>query len=452
MKIGKVKSKYISSSLRLNSDFHLSEGIVYDRLFKTKEYKLLGELTKDIYCAGRSKRIYVSKEYGFPYLGNTDIMSSSPLEGCNYASKKFWKEKKGFLKNGMILTGRVGQNTVGAYSFANIDLEGTLGSDNVIRIINNGKVKNGFLYAFLASKYGYYLSRRHISGNAQPFITEDMLSRLPIPIFPESKQQEIHNLIIEASELRVEANRLLRKAVEYFENIVGESETHLNFQTGKISSVSLKAFHKRLDSQYQLLWKDLFKEQRKNLHYEKIWSFAKNIYVGGRSKRIYVEKGIPFLSSSDMMLYNPKRSCKKVSKNTPNLSSMLVSKKDILISRSGTVGNSILVGEELNGTAISEHALRLVIDPNKISPNYVFCFLKTKYGMKSMEASSFGSVIITLNEDLIGNINIPVLSIEQQNEINLKIEQYLRDMDQSVIKENIAIDLIEKEIESWQEY
>jgi type I restriction enzyme S subunit len=129
---------------------------------------------------------------------------------------------------------------------------------------------------------------------------------------------------------------------------------------------------------------------------------------------------------------------------------MKVSKKDILISRSGTVGNTVLVGDDLTDVAISEHALRLVVDPEVISPNYVYCFLKTKYGTRCMEASSFGSVIITLNEDLIGNIDLPILPTKDQKHIENLIEEYLINMDLSTAKENEAIDLIEKEIESWQ--
>lgn len=206
----------------------------------------------------------------------------------------------------------------------------------------------------------------------------------------------------------------------------------------------------RLDSQYQLLWKSLLKEQKSQIEYIPISGLVKNIFVGGRGKRMYVENGIPFLSSSDMMLYNPKRNCKKVSKNTPGLKSMLVSKYDILISRSGTVGNTVIVGDDLTNTAISEHALRLVIDKDKISPNYVFCYLKTTHGKRCLEASSFGSVIITLNEDLIGNINLPILDKETINLINEMVESYISKMDLSTKKENQAIDLIEKEIESWQ--
>ncbi len=182
----------------------------------------------------------------------------------------------------------------------------------------------------------------------------------------------------------------------------------------------------------------------------KVRNVADEIFVGGRGKRNYIEKGIAFLSSSDMMLFNPKRYSKEVSKRDNNIEQMLVRKEDILISRSGTVGNTIIVGDGLNNTAVSEHALRLRINSNLMSPYYVFAFLKTKTGLKSMEASAFGSVIITLNEDLIGNIEIPILTQNIQNIISDKCKAFVKLSDMSVNKENEAISLIEKEIDLWQ--
>jgi hypothetical protein len=41
---------------------------------------------------------------------------------------------------------------------------------------------------------------------------------VPIPILPEETQQKIHSLIANASQLRVEANKLLKEAMEIFEN------------------------------------------------------------------------------------------------------------------------------------------------------------------------------------------------------------------------------------------
>ena len=71
-------------------------------------------------------------------------------------------------------------------------------------------------------------------------------------------------------------------------------------------------------------------------------------FIGNRGKRYYVnKKGIPFLSSSDMMLANPVRFSKMISKNTPGIDEMIVQPGYILISRSGTVGNTILYERHL---------------------------------------------------------------------------------------------------------
>ncbi|MEY3498591.1 MAG: hypothetical protein RL308_260, partial [Bacteroidota bacterium] len=314
---------------------------------------------------------------------------------------------------------------------------------------NEEKMLSGYLYAYLSSKYGYNLLTQSSYGGVIQHIEPHHLFELPVPLIEESKQKEIHNLIVEVSELRVKANIKLNETISLFENELNECNVKLGFQIDKISSKELFSKQKRFDSQYQVLWKKI-KSEYNELKYLKINDLASNIFVGGRGKRNYVANGTPFLSSSDMMLFNPVRTTKYISNNTPGLKSMKVEKYDILISRSGTVGNTIIVGDSLNGIVVSEHALRLKIDAAKISPNYVFAFLKTKIGKKTMEASSFGSVIITLNEDLIADIDIPILDEKLQNLISEKVENYINAIDNATNKENQAIDLIEKEIDAWQ--
>jgi restriction endonuclease S subunit len=452
MKLLNIKNSWFAESdLRLDASFHLSEGPITKIKLKKSPYKLsrLSLVTNDIYKGNIFKRCYVnSSKYGFAFMTASDMMKTD-INGGKYVSKKYTNTTNLILKKDWILISRSG--TIGNTAYTNDDFENIVGTDDLIRLIpTNKKVLGGYIYAYLSSKYGYGLLTQSGYGGVVQHIEPHHIETLPIPIFPESKQKVINNLILDASNLLVDANKLLKLAINSFEEKLNFSKTHTGFQYGKISSNSLKTFHMRLDGQYQLLWQNLKIEQKKSVKYISIIDIAKKIFVGGRGKRMYVENGIPFLSSSDMMLYNPKRNCKKVSKNTPGLKSMLVSKYDILISRSGTVGNTVIVGDDLSNTAISEHALRLVIDKDKISPNYVFCFLKTIYGKRCLEASSFGSVIITLNEDLIGNIDLPILDKETMNLINNMIEDYISKMDLSTLKENQAIDLIEKEIESWQ--
>ncbi|RRQ45676.1 methylation-associated defense system restriction endonuclease subunit S MAD5 [Chryseobacterium sp. SC28] len=450
MIIQKIKKQQIVESLRFDGSYHLSDGTLYLRKLRKMPHQELQSLCSDIFTAGRSKRIYTEKNKGFPYLSNSDVVKGNPLDGCKYNSKKYAFDEPSFLKEGMIVTGRVGAIGQTAYITSELEDNQAMGSDNIIRIVCKDKNISGYVYSFLTSKYGNTLINRLAAGGVQPYISEDMLKDIPIPILSAETQQKIHQLIVEASELRVEANRLLKEAAQIFEQELNYGRITDGAQYGKISSKDLLGFHKRLDGQYQLIWKKIKKEYNPNIQFEKIENFASSIFVGGRGKRNYVENGIPFLSSSDMMLYNPKRQAKKISPSTNGVEQMKVSKRDILISRSGTVGNTVIVGEDLNNTVISEHALRLKVNSEKISPNYVFAFLKTNMGLKAMEASAFGSVIITLNEELIGNIDLPILSNELQRVISEKIEEFISLSDKSVIKENQAIALIEKEIDLWQ--
>ena len=453
MKTVTVKNTWLSDSdLRLDASFHLSDGPVTKILLKRSPYSTttLSIESESIYTGNIFKRVYVDNNIsGFPFLTPSDMMKVN-IDGNKFVSRKHTKNREKLtIKKDWILVSCSG--TLGNTVYTNEDFHNRVATHDLIRIIPNDKnVKRGFLYSYLSSRFGYGLLTQASYGGVVKHIEPHHIQDLPIPILPNDKQEKIHNLILDSAHFREQATVLLNKAIECFEERIGESKIHLGYQHGSISSKALNNFHKRLDSQYQLIWEGLKNEEEKKFKYSKIFNYAQSIFVGGRGKRNYVENGISFLSSSDMMLFNPRRGCKKVSKNNPGLKSMIVNEKDILISRSGTVGNTVLVGKHLAETAISEHALRLVIDSSKINPNYVFCFLKTKYGMRTMEASSFGSVIITLNEDLIGNIKLPILDNESQSKINQYIETYLDNLDKATEYENKAIDTVEKEIESWQ--
>ena len=151
------------------------------------------------------------------------------------------------------------------------------------------------------------------------------------------------------------------------------------------------------------------------------------------------------------MLFNAIRESKPISKSNPGLESLLVHENDILISRSGTVGNVIIVGHDLDQCGVSEHALRLVVDERKVSPLYVFCYLKTAHAKSYMEASAYGSVIITLNEAFVCAMTMPVFKGKVYDSIVADIGEYKDKLATAADLENEAIDMEEREIESWQE-
>jgi restriction endonuclease S subunit len=453
MKVAITKNSWLKESdLRLDSSFHLSQSIQIKHLFQKSPYTLstIRNQSEKIFSGNIFKRTYVNNpQSGIPYITGSDMIKQDIDSGKYISKRQAWSLNNLILKKGWILVSCSG--TLGNTVFTNELFENKIATHDLIRIVPNDKdVIRGFLYAYLSSKYGYNLLTQSSYGGVVKHIEPEHIEEIPVPIFPENKQLEIHKLIIESAELRVEANSLLNNAIELFESSIGRTTVTISNQTDTIRFTKIKRFLSRFDGQYQIITKKLDEERTTAYPYIKIEHLAKKIFVGNRGKRNYVESGLPFLSSSDMMLFNPKRYAKQISSRTPNIENLLVNFNDILISRSGTVGNVVLVGDNLKNCTVSEHALRLVIDENKIAPQYVFCYLKTKQGKTYMEASAFGSVIITLNEELIGNIEIPIINDGHKDSIVKLINDYQKKMDASTLKENQAIQLVENEIEQWQ--
>ena len=318
-------------------------------------------------------------------------------------------------------------------------------ANNVCRLRTYDGVKKGYIAAFLKSKYGSSLLNNNASGSAIRYIEAPRIKQLLIPWLDDSIQDIADNLMMKSIKLREEASDALNRAVNLFEEAIGPSKVNLKFNYQIINSELISSKFCRFDSQYQIGKA----QQTKFANCKKIGSIALKINIGNRGKRNYVKNGIPFLSSSDIMLANPLRNCKYISKHTPSLSDMIVNKGDILISRSGTVGNTIIVGRTLSGVAVSEHAMRLVVDANIISPEYVFAYFMTKHGHDALQVLPYGSVIVTLGEDFLADVDLPILDQSKINSITEHICSYIEKQDLSIEKENKAIRMVEEEIEKW---
>lgn len=449
MKARCVKLRDVFSSMRFDGGYHNADVNVYDKVIRKHSQHTLDYYCSDIFTSGRTKRIYTEPEYGYPFLSNADVVSANPFQSCKYSSKKYGFDPNAVLKEGMILTGRVGAIGQTAFVPAFIEKAKAMGSDNIIRIVVKTSYRNGFIYAYLASKMGNLAFWKLATGGVQPFITDAMVGNLPIPVFPESFQAEVDNLIQESARLREEANDKLEEAIHLFEDSISSKEIFLGAQSATISSKQISSRFNRFDSQYQI-GKMLLTESMKAQKTIKIGDVNKMIFIGNRGKRHYVEKnGIPFLSSSDMILSNPSRFCKMISKNTPGLKGLLVNEGDILISRSGTVGNTIMVNKALAGFAVSEHAMRLVVDDQKIEPEYVYTYLRTEQGQNSLHILPYGSVIVTLGEDYLADVDLPVIKDVAKRKIVDLVKVYNNDLAISIEKENKAIKKVEDEIEKW---
>ena len=194
-KIGIISSKDIFSSInkRMEGTFHISEGKDIDKFIKEHfEWKPLGDVCSSISRPDIFKRYYVKK--GITFLGGADIFLATPDSNKKLSIAK--TENINFLKikEGTILMPRSG--TIGNVAWAHAGHAHKLASEDVIRILPNDIFMAGYIYAFLASKYGKSLIQRYIFGSVIQHIEPPHLKLVPIPIIDETTMNLIHEKIM----------------------------------------------------------------------------------------------------------------------------------------------------------------------------------------------------------------------------------------------------------------
>jgi len=209
--------------------------------------------------------------------------------------------------------------------------------------------------------------------------------------------------------------------------------------------------HLRLDARYyksHINNQEHFSDKKKTgWKYVQIKDVVQNIFYPGRFARNYVNNevdSIPFLGGtniSQLLL----RTEKRIGINSNKIDELRVKEGWILITRSGSVGIVSTVPAAWNGYAFSEHVIRIVPDDTKLSADYLFAFLKTKYAQEIIARGVYGSVIDEITPEYIGKLEIPVPKDDKafKQIVNL-IKTGEKERQKSISNLNLGIDLLEK--------
>ena len=163
---------------------------------------------------------------------------------------------------------------------------------------------------------------------------------------------------------------------------------------------------------------------------------VKDAFVGSRFKRIYTtnESDIPFFLPSDIENVFPKAS-KFISDQTKaDFEALKVHREMLLISCSGTIGKSSLVGAALDGQVFSHDLLRVSFNA-PYDLGYVYAFLNTDIGLALLRSNNYGAVIDHIEPEHLMNIPIPNAPIEMRQQIHdlIKVSYDLRDQSNELI-------------------
>lgn len=449
MKTGCIHRKSMNPcGLRFDSSYHLSDGVAVKRIIASSPYPLIfiEKAAKRIFIGDRTRRIYVKdREHGIPFLSSSDILQAD-LENVKLVSKKYTsniEEMK--LQKGWTLITRSG--TIGNCAFANAKHAQKLASEDVIRLVPNNILREGYIYAYLASKQGYSLLTQGTFGAVIQHIEPAHVASLPIPVAPESFQQEVDDLIQESARLREEATDALQQAIQQVEEIIPHPTKR---NVGCVSSHTILSSHnKRFEANYYISeGHDIEEYIYKHFTWKPLGEVCEDISRPDIFKRYYVQNGIVFLGGADIFLSNP-NSKKQLSKSkTSNISSLAIKENTILIPRSGTIGNVAWAHAGHAQKLASEHVIRL--QPNDIlRGGYIYAFLSSSIGKTLIQKHIFGSVIQHIEPPHLKLIPIPIIEDSIINDIHRLVIEYSKKVGMAIEKEKRAISMVEQEIDSW---
>lgn len=450
MKILNVKRNWFKESgQRLDASYHLSDGPITKLILKNSPYHLttLSKETEDIFKGNIFKRVYVDNpNTGHPFMTASDMMKSD-LNSGKFVSKKYTNVANLMVDENWILTSRSG--SLGNTIYTNKAFKKFLVTDDLIRIVpNNNKIKGGFLYAYLTSKYGNALLVQSSYGGVVKHIEPHHIEELPIPIFPEIKQIEIDSLITEASQLRFESDELLSEAIDYFDSNFNEVKFKKTFKKRiKKLGFSFAAYNNNPEAE------DIEKLIKRNGN--KLSDIASDCFSPPMFKHIYLknDNGHPFLTGSELTKYRKEFYRWLSPRGVKDINDYKVKKGTLLLYKSGTtdggiLGNVFVADDILHNVCLSDHVIRITFNDIKTS-YWTFAFLKSYAGVKLLQKTATGSMIPFITPPRLLDLFIPKPN-EKFDWISEKITNYMKKSVKSQMKEKKAIELVEKEIEQWQ--
>ena len=435
--------------LRFDASFHLSDGLIARRQVESSPYGIftIKDVSTNIFYGNRAKRIYVTKpEHGIPFLSSSDILRAN-LESVKLASKKYTPcIEQMTLQKGWILISRSG--TIGNCAFTNAKHAQKLASEDVIRINPNNILKSGLVYAYLASQYGHSLLTQGTFGAVIQHIEPDFVASLPIPKFSEAFQKKVNDLIQESAKLREAAADFLNEAVQYFDNLY-----KINPATQKTFVLGLKDLKLGLAAYNNNLEVDEFIKEYSNNAYE-LSSKTSKIFAPPLFKHIYLNKdnGYPFMTGSELTQFNLRYYRWLSPRGVKNINDYVVKRGTLLLYKSGTtdggiLGNVFIVDNKLDGCCLSDHVIRIVFNDEE-EAYWAFAFLRSKGAIRMLQRLATGTMIPFITPERVSHLLIPNPDDNYDHIVSL-IAKYIDFNSKSKENENLAISLIEQEIESW---
>ena len=156
--------------------------------------------------------------------------------------------------------------------------------------------------------------------------------------------------------------------------------------------------------------------------------YAGGIFNGPQFGRTYVdapEHGVPFVGSSDMLAADLTGLplLRKTDAYSQKLRHLELKHGMTLISCSGTIGRTVYARSDMDGVWSSQHIMKVVPDPSRVPPGYLFAFISSRFGIPIVVSGTYGSIIQSIGPQHIAKLPVPRLGSVIEQEVHALVDE-----------------------------
>jgi hypothetical protein len=410
-----------------------------------------------IYHAGRYKRIWVkNKQYAKPFLSSRDVMQSDLSKLNLISNKSISANGKLLIHKDQTLITRSG--TVGRMSYVNSLMDGMSCTEHVIRVeADESKIRSGYLYSFLNSKYGIPLIVSGSYGAVVRHIEPEHIEKMPIARVDEQVEKFADELIKSAGELRAEFQIKINQSTDFLFASAGIKDitpyewhnqgADIGYSVKLKNSRSIRALN--FNSRYQQLVKTLQGVEHKTLG---DICEGGQLSRGGRFKRVDAspEFGVQLIGQKQGFWAKPEGRwiAPKYAKDE-----IIVPDEMVLIASQGTLGEREVFCRPILATGkwlklgYSEHFMRVYSNDSNVSGAYLFAFLRSETAFRCLRSMSIGSKQQDIHVGMLSELPVPVINDKDKIKVETLIREAFKAKELADEKESHAIQLVEQAIE-----
>lgn len=345
-------------------------------------------LRKPINAKERQVRITGKKQHElFPYYGATGQVG--------YIDD--------YLTDGeYVLLGEDGAPFLDAYAKKAYVVNGKAWVNNHAHVLQS-KGNNKFLCYYL----NYFNYKGYVSGTTRLKLTQAQMKTIPVPVPPIDEQESIVARIEELfSELDngVETLRKTKQQLAVYRQAVLKDA----FDTAMESCQTLSSID------------DFLTTDRKGMSTGPFGTMIK--------KHEHRSEGVPMLGIENIGegKFVDGNKVFVTEEKAQELKSFILRAGDIIISRSGTVGELCSVPAYMEGSLLSTNLMRVSLDFKKVLPNYfIYLFQSKGVVLDQVKELCKGSTRIFLNQTILKQIRFPIPSITEQDKIVAAVDSRL---------------------------